>query len=183
MPDPHDNYWNLLELHNKNRIDYNDRKWETIKFFHGAFAVLTTASLAAAVAARDHTVLPLLFISALLILGVLTATLGAKNLRRESKLLFVEEYQMFKLARILGLDREIAEGERWLPGDGHLLPLKWREWKHNLAKKHFDTTFDSTDQLADARTAGHRFADFFDLMFAIETALALLLLVALWIEW
>jgi hypothetical protein len=183
MPGAQDNYWNLLELHNKNRIDYNDRKWETIKFCHGAFSVLTTASLAAAVTAREHTLLPLLFISALLILGVLTATLGARNLRRESKLLFVEEYQMFKLAHLLDLDQEIAESQRWLPGDRYLLPSKWREWKHNLPKKYIDGPFDSIEQLADTRTSTHRFADFFDLMFAIETALALTLLVAIWIVW
>ena len=183
MPGPDDYYWPLLQLHNKNRIDYNDRKWETIKFFHGAFSLLITASLAAAVAAREHTVLPLLFISALLILGILTATLSAANLRRESKLLFVEEYQMFKLARLLRLDHEIPEENRWLPGDQHLLPPKWRHWTHNLPQKLQNAPVDSPDQLADLRTSRHRFADFFDVLFVIEAALAIVLTVALWLVW
>jgi len=183
MPGPEDHYWSLLELHNKNRIDYNDRKWETIKFFHGAFSVLITASLAAAVAAKEHGILPFLFIATLLFLAILSATLGGINLRRESRLLFVEEYQMFKLARLLGLDHEVPADKRWLQGDRHLLPNKWRRWQHNLSKQNSEATFDSTDELAAARSSSHRFADFFDLMFVIETALGLVLLVTLWFFW
>jgi hypothetical protein len=46
-------YLKLLEIHNSNRIDYNIRKWETIKFFEGVYTALMTAAIVAIGAAHQ----------------------------------------------------------------------------------------------------------------------------------
>ena len=174
-------YWKLLELHNSNRIDYNTRKWETVKFFHGAAFLLLTASLAAVVAAArdsklDHPLVRL-FLSALLIIVFVSALYGRRNIERESRLLFIEEYQMFKMAKLLGLDITLPANERWLPTDEHVLPEKWRKWNYGIASKQTATLED----LATARVQNHEFANLFGDIFIVEAIVAVLLGAALWI--
>lgn len=122
-------YLRLLEIFNTNRIDYNTRKWETIKFAESAFTVLFGAAIVGVYTKLDvlssSWLLKILF-ATLCFLAFLSAILGAVNLARESVLLYVEEGSAFKLAHLLELDRDVGP-RPWLRGDQRLLPQKWRE--------------------------------------------------------
>jgi hypothetical protein len=156
-------YFRLLELHNANRIDYNTRKWETLKFSQLVFA----ASLALPYAvlplirefdARDPMVAAALgvLIVAPLVLAVAIAIFGRRNFERESKLLFMEEGSMFKLARFLNLDQSLIGNTQWIAGDEHLLMPKWRRDDYGLRPAESQEAFDSW---VERRTARHM-ADF-----------------------
>lgn len=108
-----DAYIKLFEIHNANRIDYNVRKWETVKFFQAIFTAFLFATVAAIVAASDKGLMQhfeFRFVVAIFpIAGGISLLFGLRNLHRESRLLFLEEAQMFKLARILKLDKSSSE--------------------------------------------------------------------------
>jgi len=180
-------YFKLMELHNTNRIDYNDRKWEGVKFFEGVFTIFIAATVAAIVALeRDHLWSPLLLragVAVLPAIGALSAIIGQRNLRRESRLLFMEEVQVFKLARFLGLDQELAEGEQWLPGDEHLLLRKWRSHAYGT-KRHWSKDAEpSLEKWLDARMRGHRFVDLVGILFYAEAGLAFALAVLILVHY
>ena len=95
---------NLLELFkefNKNRIDYNIRKWETIKFFESIFTALIVASIGGIITAVKLDVINnVLVLTGLLLLPICSCIalyFGIRNLNRESRLLFIEEASMFKI--------------------------------------------------------------------------------------
>jgi hypothetical protein len=169
--------WELLQLHNTNRIDYNDRKWETIKLFHGAYALLLTAGIAATITAKRFGVagdpLVIIFISAAPILMLVMACFGTLNLLRESELLCIEEYQMFKLAKLLGLDQEVPDEKRFFKKDAWLLPAVWREPLLRLGRENFEGTLEEAAKL---RARGHRFWRWFNGLFLAEAILAVVLL-------
>lgn len=118
--------WNLLNLHNTNRIDYNNRKWETVKFFQTIISALLGGAVGAIISADDALPLVNRPIMILPTLAFLSAGFAILNLFRESEWLKREEIQMFKLARALGLDVEISHEKRWFGADKYLLMQKWR---------------------------------------------------------
>lgn len=171
--------WDLLVLHNGNRIDYNNRKWETIRLSQGAYASLLAAGVAAVIAsnklgiAGDITVK--FFVAAIPILMILLAWWGSDNLRRESKLLIIEEYQTFKLAMLIGLNVQVPPGKRYLPNDEWLLPKVWRDYRARISGPDFGG---SLEEAAELRAGAHRFANRFDGLTLAEIGLATALFVA-----
>jgi hypothetical protein len=165
-----ENYFKLLQLHNENRIDYSSKQWETVKFFQSIFSALIVATLAAVIAAANAKLLDFflvrLLISVLPFCGGISLIFGILNLRRETRLLFIEEGTMFKLAHLLKLDKTIPDGERWLSGDQHLLPDKWR----NEIKDNENLTFN--DWLK-ARIKRTHFLTLICSLFGIETGIGI----------
>lgn len=170
----------LINLHNSNRIDYNTRKWETIKFFESVYTVLIGTTIVALMAAlKDHRSEPyfgilLIAISGLPTSATIAVILGFVNLRRESRLLFVEELQMFKLARLAGFDVSVAKDKRWLAEDEYLLPEKWRLNKY--ATRGANPT--KANSWINARLQGHKFNDLFRLLFLLEAGVGLIMTIA-----
>ena len=91
----------LFKEFNKNRIDYNIRKWETIKFFESIFTALIVASIGGIITAVKLDVINnVLVLTGLLLLPICSCIalyFGIRNLNRESRLLFIEEASMFKI--------------------------------------------------------------------------------------
>jgi hypothetical protein len=178
MPEPQ-YLMKLIELHNSNRIDYNTRKWETVKFFESIFTLLMAATVAAVVAGSEEhlfdSFLRRLVVSALPFCAAIASILGSQNLLRESRLLFLEEYQMFKLARIAGFDVIVDEAERWLPGDQYLLLDKWRDKRYATGGPPPCTVA----EWLSARMKGHLFLDLFRVLFYVQAAFALVVFIVL----
>ena len=143
--DPRGEYMQLLQIHNNNRIDYNTRKWETVKFFQSIILALLGGTVAAVITVVDKGLFcksfPAASALALLIIllpaiSALAAHLGRKNLWSESILLAEEEITTFKLAKFLDLNVKIkVKKERWLPNDIHLLMERWRRWDRGLTPR------------------------------------------------
>lgn len=169
-------YWELLKLHNSNRIDYNHRKWETLKFFQAFYTALMIATVVATVTAADRNLLHHFQVRLVLILlalfGGACAYVGRINLRRESRLLFLEEAQMFKMAYLLNLNQYVDKKDRWLVGDEHLLMSKWRNPNHGAKGLPKNPTL---DDWVDRRTRQHYFADLFSALFVIGIILSFIL--------
>lgn len=154
----------LLRMHNTNRLDYNDRKWETLKYFQ----TIITASLGVIIAGflkmiesdqNYGTIFKIVFASFNLI-PIIASLSAMSNLKRESRLLFFEELQMFKIAKMLGLDVEVDEQFRWLPQDKYLLLRKWK-YKYGEDPEHW----------VDTRMRNHNFLSHFKWLFYIELCL------------
>ena len=171
--DDRDLYLALINLHNTNRIDYNVRKWETLKFSQAVFSALLVGTLLVAVSAAEkgllkHPGMRLLAAIPAIYAG-LSALIGRANLLRESRLLFAEEATMFKLAHFLNIDKTIPPNDRWIPGDEHLLSEKWRNFRRGTEGLPEQPTF---DQWIDGRMNGHRFADLYSLLFFVGVVAA-----------
>jgi hypothetical protein len=187
VPQKRTEYMKLLEIHNFNRVDYNTRKWETLKYFQSIVLAFLGGTVVAVTTGIDKglfcksLVLSAVFtgiLSSLPIVASIAAALGIANLRRESALLFAEEAQVFKIARLLELDLEVPEAQRWIAGDQYLLMPKWRDWRHGLARPPPKPGFDNWVQL---RTGRHRFKNLSDALFGFEMGVALLALVLVWL--
>jgi hypothetical protein len=185
--DRRNEYLKLLELHNTNRIDYNVRKWETLKFFQSIILAFIGGTIIAITTGLEHelfskpTILSFPFTAAVFTLPIIAfaaSLLAISNLNRESALLFAEEAECFKLAKFLELepDNELPEGRRWIPGDTHLLMPKWRSWQHGICKPDPEINF---DQWVEARTKSHSFRRNSKILFLLEGLIAIALLVAL----
>jgi hypothetical protein len=166
----------LLKLHNENRIDYNVRKWETLKFFQTIITAILTAIVAGIIAMYK---LPewnaLIFripIALLTIISFLSALYARKNLKRESELLYLEELQIFKITKLLGLDITIEPKDRWLSDDEFLLLEKWRLSNFRTGKINPTNTKDWLK----AKISIHSFLSLFNLLFIIELTISILLL-------
>jgi len=158
--------WDLLVLHNLNRIDYNNRKWETVKFFQTIISALLAASLAAIYAMIGKSI-PTAIYNCIVIFPIIAAVasiLALVNLKRESKLLFLEELQMLKIAKFIGLDIEVPENKQWIRGDSFLLLSKWRSPAHGTGRDDFSTV----EEWLSARSNGHRFNDTFQAIFVVQ---------------
>jgi hypothetical protein len=175
-------YMKLLELHNTNRIDYNVRKWETLKYFQSIVLAFIGGAIVAFTTGLDHGLFCKSFIASTAFTGAIStlplivcasSVLAVSNLRRETALLFAEEAECFKLAKLLELDIEVPKAERWIPGDSRLLMPKWRNWSHGIS--HPDTTM-NFEQWVLSRSRGHRFKSISSFLFWFEMALALTIL-------
>jgi hypothetical protein len=178
--DPGNRFMELLKLHNTNRIDYNVRKWETVKFFQTLVSAAIAATVAALLAVFSRSGSPdpgtmlRIGLAALPGIAAVASVLAILNTVRESRLLFLEELQMFKLAKLLGLDIPIPEDRRWLSGDLYLLPRKWRDTCYGAGRR--EPPKDAETWL-EARTRGHGFLGLFSALFLVEMAVSVLLFV------
>ena len=167
--DQRDEYFRLLELHNQNRIDYNVRKWETIKFGQTLSGVLLAAAIAAYLSAVQWGLFEkdggVKWLIATLFFGMTACcVVTLQNLKRESARLFEEECMMFKLARFLELDVQLQTEARWIPNDSTLLFCKWTDCKHKIDG---DGNFESFADWVDKRTEAHQFLQGYGVLFAI----------------
>ena len=173
----------LLELYkefNKNRIDYNVRKWETVKFFESIFSALIVATIGGVITTiklniigNDLVLLSLVFLP---ICAIVALIFGIKNLKRESRLLYMEEGTMFKILKILNLPEKIPEAKRWIPGDEFLLPPKYREYLYGIEEAN--DKMDFNDWLKQ-RTKNHKFSSIINSLFVLEIILSALLALSL----
>lgn len=127
-----DMYFKLLVLHNDNRKAYDTIKWETLKYaqlIFGGLMVVTFAALAGFREMLSSTSLRVV-IGMLPLMAVFTISFALWNFWRESRLLFLEEASVFKVAHFLKLNRPLHESERWLEGDEDLLNPKWLPHEH-----------------------------------------------------
>jgi hypothetical protein len=177
-------YLKLMEMHNANRIDYNIRKWETLKYFQSIVLALLGASVVAVTVGIDRGLFckSLTFstafafvISALPVLIIVASLLAIANLRRETALLFAEEAECFKLAKLLDLDLHLPTSKRWIPGDARLLMPKWRNWSRGIGDANSMIDF---DEWVRRRSSSHRFASISNLLFGVEAAVAAQILCA-----
>ena len=176
---------NLLELFkefNKNRIDYNERKWETIKFFESIFTALIVASIGGFISAIHFKVLNNVFVLiGLLLLPVcscISLIFGILNLKRESKLLFIEEASMFKILKLISLPDKIHVDKRWIPGDEFFLPLKYRDYKYGLNPNKINENLDFEKWL-DLRINKHSFFYIINNLFVYEIFISILLIIVI----
>lgn len=101
------NLWELYRDCNKTRLDFNTRKWETIKIFESIFTALIVATIGGVITAKrlgsiDNELI--VFVLALLPLCAMVSLLiGIINLRRESRLLYTEEGMMYKILNLIKL--------------------------------------------------------------------------------
>ncbi len=163
----------LLKLHNSNRIDYNDRKWETIKFFQTIISALLAGTVAAIIGISENSVSIFVKIAiiSLPVISCFSSFFALDNLWRESRLLYLEELQMFKIANLLGINTEVKEDKRWLSGDRYLLLDKWRLNNYGTGDKKPT----EVEEWVKARMDEHRFFDIFEKLFGIEILISFVL--------
>lgn len=176
----------LLELFkefNKNRIDYNNRKWETVKFFESIFTGLIVATVAGFISAVHFQVIDdMLVFGGLLLLpicSIVALLYGMSNLKRESKHLFEEEASMIKILKFLSLPQEIPEGKRWIPGDKFLLPPKYTDYEYGLDKDKIKQKKLDFNGWVRSRTEEHEWLRIFSSLFWVEIVISGLLILAL----
>lgn len=177
---------NFYHEFNTNRIDYNTRKWETVKFFSSLHIALITATVAISTIIYKNGSInpdpkPLLYF--LPISAIIVLCLGWRNLKHESELLFEQEASMFKIEKYLGLhNNEIPEYKRWLPGDPYLIPQKHRDifqGAKSLEKKDLKSI--TTKDWVKARLQEHGFLKSrMKGVFLVEIFIAILLIVIIY---
>jgi hypothetical protein len=109
-------------------------------------------------------------------LMICVAYWGPMFLRRESVLLLHEELQMFRIAKLMDLDEEVAVDKRIFPNDERLLLEAWREPLSEEDLKNFDGTLEGAVKL---RVSRHLFWKWFDKIFLVEAGLAFVLICAI----
>src|SRR3954453_18223333 len=156
-------YLKLLELHNTNRIDYNVRKWETLKYFQSIVLAFIGGTIVAFTTGVDHGLFTKSFVlstgftaivAVLPLIAAAAAILAIVNLRRETALLFAEEGQCFKIAKLLELDMQVPGNKRRIPGDDRLLMPKWRHSSRGVPADNTKMTFEDWVR---HRSSRHRF--------------------------
>ena len=172
----------LLELFkefNKNRIDCDARKWETIKFFESIFTALTVASTGGIITAIKFDLIK----NALVIIGLLFLPIcscislyfGIQNLKRESRLLFMDEAAMFKILHSISLPNSIR---KFLPGGEFVLPKKYEKYKDfkDIVKINNKTDY---EKWIDTRIKEHKFLKIFSNIFGLEIFVSIVLIIAI----
>jgi hypothetical protein len=109
------------------RIDYNVRKWDTIR----AASIIALGVLAAVAGLLSrNSISRVAAVVAAVSLPVSAGLLwlwARTSITREAGLQYADEFSMYQIERLLGLHREIGEEDRWLPGYGFLFGEKHRE--------------------------------------------------------
>src|SRR5260221_7345897 len=109
-PEKRSEYMKLLEIHNLNRVDYNTRKWETLKYFQSIVLAFLGGTIVAFTAGIDKGLfcksvfLSVGFagvLSVLPIVASVAAVPGNAQLRRERARLLQEGAQGIKISQLL----------------------------------------------------------------------------------
>jgi len=110
------------------RIDYNVRKWDTIRT--AALFELGVLAAAGGLLSRRSAPDEVYFVAA----GVLLATswilwLWVRNsVTREAGLQYTVEFSMYQIEKLLGLHRKLHPDQRWLPDYEYLFGEKGLTW-------------------------------------------------------
>jgi len=172
----------LLELFkefNKNRMDCDVRKWETIKFFESIFTALIVASTGGIITVIKFNVIKndLVVIGLLLlpICSCISLYFGIRNLKRESRLLFMDEAAMFKILHSISLPNSIR---KFLPGGEFVLPKKYEKYKDfkGIDKINNKTEY---EKWIDIRIKEHKFLKIFNNIFTLEIFVSIALIIAI----
>ena len=173
QPASREEYFKLMELHNTNRIDYNNRKWETIKYAQTLGTALFAAGLLllANRSALDLSEGKIPWVTAFpFAMAAAVFLVSSQNLRRESRLLFLEEGMVFRLAHLLKLDRKLQPSEQLLANDNDLLMHKWR-------KPEQQGKSDALREWVDNRMKDHAFSSMYAGLFAFFVVLCIAMIV------
>jgi hypothetical protein len=167
----------ILKISNQNRIDYNIRKWETIKFTETIFSGLIITTIGAVIAASNYNLLKnWLIVVGIIIIPLCTfflLYLGYENLKRESKLLFKEEATLLKILNSLHLNENV-KNFLW---DGEF----YRDQRY-LEIESIKNIFDYR-QYIDKRLEIHLFLKIFRKVLIIESSLSVLLIIVIIINY
>lgn len=195
---------NLLELYkecNKNRIDYNVRKWETVKFTQSIFSALMSVFVTIVIAVIELEVNNPYVLLALLLIPIYACValcIGMQNLERESRLLFMEEGTMFKILKLIsipnkvpdkkrkkrydkiltekrGIPNKISIDKRWIKKDKFLLPSKYRKPTYGICNKKKD----AFDEWVNLRTKNHKFLHIINCLFISEMGLSIVIIIVI----
>lgn len=155
---------------NATRLDYNERKWETVK----SSSVLVLGLLAAVGGLAQSEKIKAE--NGFLFLGLTTIFVGywvyrwtLGNLKRESELQYHVEFPMYQIERMIGLHGVIPREQRWLQTADRLFGGKHTSVLFGV-DEHFRATMGGSDQRGEdadraihawvqARLSHHRFVD------------------------
>lgn len=172
----------LLELFkefNKNRIDCNVRKWETIKFFESIFTALIVASTGGIITAINFNLIKNeLVVIGLLMLPIcscISLYLGIQNLKRESRLLFMDEAAMFKILHSISLPNSVR---KFLLGGEFVLPKKYEKYKDFKGIDEINSKTDYEKWIS-IRIKEHKFFGIFCKIFILEIVVSIVLFIAI----
>jgi len=115
-------------------------------------------------------------LSILAAISALSAILAMANLKHESRLLFLEELQIFKIAKLMKLDCTVPDNFRWLPNDKYFLSQKWRDTKYGTSGRLGNTPEDWVI----ARLRGHGFFGTITCLFITEIIASIILIITIW---
>jgi len=169
----------LFKEFNKNRMDCDVRKWETIKFFESIFTALIVASTGGIITVINFDLIKNeLVVTGLLMLPICSCVslcLGIRNLKRESRLLFMDEAAMFKILHSISLPNGVR---KFLPGGEFVLPKKYEKYKDF---KEIDEINSKTDyeKWIDFRIKEHKFLKIFNNIFILEILFSIVLIITI----
>ncbi len=133
-------YLAIYKTLNDSRIDYNVRKWETLRTTSIIVFGMLTGIIASATTEFARKQIVFIMLGALAIItGVSISIWTYMNLRRETENQYFNDFSMFQIEKILGMHQKLKPNESWLPnfpymfGDLHLDYLSHSEIKNNEA--------------------------------------------------
>lgn len=113
------------------RVDYNERKWETVR----SASVLTFGLLAGigaiATIVQENGLALILLGASLWIFGFIISNWTNSNIKRESELQYAVEFSMYQIEKLLGAHGVVPSTSRWLPTYKYILEKKHIYYKHN----------------------------------------------------
>ncbi len=160
-------YLDLFKEMGKNRRDYNDRLWATVKFITTIFIALVSVSLSLVSflyinTNNDYKIIvnsafnPLFLIPLMLIsIALFVSCLGWGNFKRENDRLYEILAILNKIENKLGFHKKINNKKTNFPDDKYIIPDAWVEIKKGI-KKDIRTTKDFRDAMFDRSTMRER---------------------------
>jgi hypothetical protein len=117
------------------QLDYNERKWETVRS-----ASLLTLGMLAAVGglvsrsdiSHSRFALGVMGLS-LMVFGTAIFRWTRRNIYRESALQYHVEFPMYQIEKLLGVHQEIPESLRWLPDSKYIFGEKHLNYEFRAA--------------------------------------------------
>lgn len=116
---------------NQEKLDYVDRKWETIKTTTYITIGIIAGTGAISTAFENSDTLKLAFGILLFIIGPVINIWSFLNIRRESKLQFFSEFSTYQIEKLWDLHNPIKENKNWLPKYPYIFERKHREYQFN----------------------------------------------------
>ena len=168
------------------RLDYNERKWETVRsaslLIFGLLAGV--GAIATSEVARSTFVLGLLGVS-LWVVGIAVYFWTNSNLRRESELQYFVEFSMYQIEKLLGAHGTIPKKSQWLPPYKYIFNEKNLSYKFRAEMDRREFKNDPVKAWVNSRIKRHNFlktvnAFSFILLFICLWVGGVLLIIAIW---
>ena len=116
---------------NSTQLDYNERKWETLRIA-STLSVGILAAIGGLVASNiieDGLMIGCLGVF-LMIIGLFIYRWLIGNIEREASLQYFTEFSMYQIEKLLGLHKEIPEKFRWFPHSGFMFDKKHVDYQY-----------------------------------------------------